>query len=148
MYVLNQESEICVYNSKNSLSLKWNKMVKFGLMETNMLHICCKYHAAADLATQRAGCMILTFFFTECSCPTWEGINLLMDGILQTTLCAAFSWKIVYFESNFTEVFPLVPIANKSELVQVMAWHRTGDMTLPEPMIIQFPFAYDRLQTS
>ena len=27
---------------------------------------------------------------------------------------------------------------NKSALVQVMAWHRTGDKPLPEPMMNQF----------
>ena len=30
------------------------------------------------------------------------------------------------------------PIVNKSALVQVMAWCRTGDKTLPQPMLTQF----------
>ena len=41
----------------------------------------------------------------------------------------------------------LVPrglISNKSALVQVMAWCRTGDKLLPEPMMTQFIDAYMR----
>ena len=37
---------------------------------------------------------------------------------------------------------PRSPIDNKPSLVWVMAWHRTGDKPLPEPMMIQFPDAY------
>ena len=33
---------------------------------------------------------------------------------------------------------PKSPIDNKPALVQVMAWHRTGDKPLPEPMMNQF----------
>ena len=33
-------------------------------------------------------------------------------------------------------------IDNKPALVQVMAWHQTGDKPLPEPMLAQFPDAY------
>ena len=36
------------------------------------------------------------------------------------------------------------PIDNKLALVQVMAWRRTGDKPLPEPMLTQFTDAYMR----
>ena len=36
------------------------------------------------------------------------------------------------------------PIDNKSLLVQVMAWRRTGDKTLSGPMMTQFIDAYMR----
>ena len=36
------------------------------------------------------------------------------------------------------------PIDNKAALIQVMAWRRTGDKTLPEPMMTQFIDAYMR----
>ena len=36
------------------------------------------------------------------------------------------------------------PIDNKSALVRVMAWRRTGDKPLPEPMTTQFADAYVR----
>ena len=39
---------------------------------------------------------------------------------------------------------PRSPIDNKSALVQVMAWRRTGEKPLPEPMMTQFIDAYMR----
>ena len=41
---------------------------------------------------------------------------------------------------------PKGPIDNKSALVQVMAWHRTGDKPLSEPIQTQFADAYMRHQ--
>ena len=41
---------------------------------------------------------------------------------------------------------PNGPIHNKAVLVQVMAWLRTGDKPLPEPMLNQFIDAYVRHQ--
>ena len=46
------------------------------------------------------------------------------------------SWKFV----------PRSQAANKSELVQVMAWCWTGNKPLPEPMMTQFIYAYIPLQ--
>ena len=37
---------------------------------------------------------------------------------------------------------PRSPIDNKPALVQAMAWRRTGDKPLPEPVITQFTDAY------
>ena len=34
------------------------------------------------------------------------------------------------------------PINNKSALVEAMAWHRTGNKPLPEPMMTQFIDTY------
>ena len=39
---------------------------------------------------------------------------------------------------------PRSPIDNKPALVQVMAWHQTGDKPLPEPMMTQCADAYMR----
>ena len=39
---------------------------------------------------------------------------------------------------------PRVPNDNKSTLVQVMAWRRTGDKPLPDLMLTQFTDAYMR----
>ena len=39
---------------------------------------------------------------------------------------------------------PKVPLYNKSALVQVMAWRRTGDKPLPKPMLTQFTDVYMR----
>ena len=40
--------------------------------------------------------------------------------------------------------FPRSPIDNKPALVLIMAWRRTGDKPLPEPMLTQFTDAYMR----
>ena len=40
---------------------------------------------------------------------------------------------------------PMSPIDNKPALVQIMAWHRTGDKPLPEPMMALFIDAYAAL---
>ena len=45
-------------------------------------------------------------------------------------------------DSNFTEILTRSPIDNKPALVQVMAWRRIGDKTLPEPMMAQFTDTY------
>ena len=37
---------------------------------------------------------------------------------------------------------PMGPIGNKPALVQVMAWRRTGDKLLLEPMLTQFTYTY------
>ena len=39
---------------------------------------------------------------------------------------------------------PRSPIDNKPALVQAMAWRRTGNKPLPEPMLAQFLDAYMR----
>ena len=39
---------------------------------------------------------------------------------------------------------PRSPIDNRTELVQVMAWRRTGNKPLPEPILPQFTDAYMR----
>ena len=42
------------------------------------------------------------------------------------------------------KLVPMSPVDSKSALVRVMAWRRTGDKPLPEPMMIQFTDAYMR----
>ena len=49
----------------------------------------------------------------------------------------------ILFEISLQFV-PVSPIDNKPALVQVMAWRRTGDKPLPEPMLTQFTDAYMR----
>ena len=55
-----------------------------------------------------------------------------MAGILQTISWNAFSCPFI----------PMGPIDNKSVLVQVMAWCRTSDKPISEPMLSQFTDAY------
>ena len=41
---------------------------------------------------------------------------------------------------------PKGPVDNDPDLVQVMAWHQTGDKPLPEPMLAQFTYADIRVK--
>ena len=50
--------------------------------------------------------------------------------------------KFCIFIGISLKFVPKGPIVNKSALVQVMAWRRTGDKPLPEPMMTQFIVAY------
>ena len=63
-----------------------------------------------------------------------------MAVISQMTDSNAYSWMI-----QISLMFVLKDeIDNKSALVQVMAWRRTGAKPLPEPMLAQFTDAYLR----
>ena len=44
------------------------------------------------------------------------------------------------------KLVPRSPTDNKPSLVEVMAWRRTGDKPLPEPMMTQLADAYVRHQ--
>ena len=61
------------------------------------------------------------------------------------------SFKHIFMNEKFCistsmspRFIPKGPIFNKSALDQVMAWRRTGDNPLPEPMLTQFTNAYMR----
>ena len=58
-------------------------------------------------------------------------------------------FKCIFMNAKFwiaiqisLEIVPKGPIDNKSELVQVMALHWTGNKPLPEPMLTQFTDTY------
>ena len=57
--------------------------------------------------------------------------------------------KLIFFNENDSiaiqislKFVPRSPIDNNPALVQVVAWHWTGDKPLPEPMMTQFTNAY------
>ena len=65
-------------------------------------------------------------------------------------ILADYIFKCIFVNENdkiliniSLKLVPRSPIDNTA-LVQVMAWHRTGDRPLPEPMMIQFTDAYMR----
>ena len=47
-------------------------------------------------------------------------------------------WKSLYLYWISQKFIPMDPVDDKSSLVQVVAWHQTGDKPLPEPMMTQF----------
>ena len=58
-------------------------------------------------------------------------------------------FKCIFFNENdripnkiSLKYVPRSPIDNKLAVVQAIAWRRTGDKPLPEPMLAQFPDAY------
>ena len=64
-------------------------------------------------------------------------------AISQTKFSNAFSrMKSFVFPFNVTDFFPNGPIDNYSVLFKVMAWRRTGDKPLPQPLLTQFTDVY------
>ena len=67
-----------------------------------------------------------------------------MAGILAVDI-----FKCIFLNKNYRILIQIslklvarIPNYNKPALVQVMAWHWTGDKPLPVPMMIQFSYAY------
>ena len=68
-----------------------------------------------------------------------------------TAILADDIFKHIFFNENVRilieislKFVPNGPIENKSALVRVMAWRRTCNKPLPEPMLTQFIDAYMR----
>ena len=79
--------------------------------------------------------------------PQWVNLSPLskMSSISQTTFKMNFlKWKFRISIQISLKFVPKGPTDNKSALVQVMAWSRTGDKPLPEPMRNRFSDAYMR----
>ena len=66
---------------------------------------------------------------------------ILADNIFK---CIFMIEKLHIFIRISLNFVPKGPFDNKSALVQVMAWHQTGDKPLPEPMLAEFTDAYMR----
>ena len=61
-----------------------------------------------------------------------------MTDISQTALSNAFSWmKMLILIKISMKFVPRDPIDNIPALVQIMAWHRTGNKPLSEPMMVR-----------
>ena len=65
------------------------------------------------------------------------------------TILADNIFKLIFLNENdiiliqiSLKFVPRSPIDNKPALVQVMAWRRTGDKPLPEPVMTQFTDTY------
>ena len=56
-----------------------------------------------------------------------------MAAVSQTTFSNAFSWMKIKISLKFV---PKGPINNNPALVQIMAWRRSGDKPLSEPMMV------------
>ena len=49
----------------------------------------------------------------------------------------------MFFHISLLKRVPKVSIGRKSSLVQIMAWHWTGNMTLSWPMTAKYSYAYN-----
>ena len=106
-----------------------------GHQQTHPILFCffCFFH---DHAPANCGCLSTI----NSSAPGQNGHHFADDN---------FSW--IFLNENVRisikislKFVPKGPIDNKSALVQVMAWRRTGDKPLPEPVLTQFTDAYMR----
>ena len=66
---------------------------------------------------------------------TCWGLNKMVN-ILETTYSNAFDWQFDYIYWNFTKVRGHIDY--NSALIQVMAWYRRGEISLPELMMTKF----------
>ena len=66
---------------------------------------------------------------------------ILADDILKDIFLNENARSLIQISLKFV---PKGTIDNKSALVQVMDWRRTGDKPLPEPMMTQFTDTYMR----
>ena len=81
-----------------------------------------------------------TFVFFNSSAPGQNGHHF-ADDIFK---CVCVNEDISILIQISLKFVPKGLIYNKAALVQAMAWRRTGDKPLPEPMLIQFTGAYMR----
>ena len=78
-------------------------------------------------------CVSRDAIITLCLLTHWGGDK--MAAIFQTTLSNAFSWmKMFEFRLRFHWI--LFPGVQLTILVQIMAWRRSGDKPLSEPMMV------------
>ena len=87
---------------------------------------------------------------SSCFAVVWYW-PIYMDGQYSNNSSPQTTFSNDYFNEKFCtsiqmslKFVPMVLIDNKSALVQVMSWYRTGDKPLPEPMRTQFAEAFMR----
>ena len=97
-------------------------MVCYGLILSNSTH---KFHHHFNLS------------------PQGQNDRHLVDDIIK---CISLNEKLCILITISLNFVSKGLIDNKAAFDQVMAWRRTGDKTLPEPMLIQFLDAYMRHQ--
>ena len=81
-------------------------------------------------------CENMHFFYSS---PSGQNGRYFADDIFK---CIFINEKFCILIQISMKFVPKGPIDNKATFVQVMAWHRTGDKPLSEPMLTQFTHAY------
>ena len=80
-----------------------------------------------------------------CHSQVWDILTHLSPLDKMAAVLADNIFKCIFLNENekiqiqiSLKLVPRSPIDNKAALVQVMAWRRTGDKPLPEPMLTLF----------
>ena len=109
------------------------------------------YFHGDDIDRFHAGCILwheMRCISTYRSWNNWAVIVETIFSVMKMVLFSYFSFrrrhfqmhflegKVLFFYSNFTEFVPSGSFDNKLAWVQVMAWCRTGDKLLSEPMLL------------
>ena len=82
---------------------------------------------------------LMTFVLRSLSFSTlrpWQHGCHFPDGIFRCIFLNEDIWIAINISLNFV---PKGPIDNIPALVQIMAWHRSGDKPLSEPMMVSLP---------
>ena len=119
-----------------------------------VLIFCCTFHEILLLLIVKGGAINfdalhqLLYLYPNSGRPS-EGMLTHLPVDKMAAVLADDTLKCIFFNENdrissqISLKFVLKwPIDNKPALVQVMAWHRTGDKPLPELMLTQFIDAY------
>ena len=92
-----------------------------------------------DIPPRAISMVIIKLFITENPSPSGQNGHHFADGIFK---CIFINERFCISIQISLKFVPKDLINNNSALVQVMAWHRTGDKPLPEPMVTQFTHEY------
>ena len=102
---------------------QWRGALMFSLICTR-INDWVNNREAGDLRRHQAHCDVIVM----------QNGHHFADGIFKHIILKETGWIWIQILLKFV---PMVPIHNKSALVQVLSWHRTSDKPLPEPMLTQ-----------
>ena len=151
----NQHNHIMYLNPNENFDMAQRLYMKIPTAVTPIK----RYRADTDIfvfwhAWIQCGPVIKRSFFSKIQKTPWWMFYLrrcrdIFSIILIHWSCRIF--RCILLNEKFCILFqispkyvPKSPIDNTSALVQVMAWRRTADKPLPEPMMTQFTDAYMR----
>ena len=105
---------------------------RFGLLAHKSF---VKWVLGPSQSPARGHCNVLTNFRV----PLDKMVSILADDNFKCIVMNEKLWISIQISLTFV---PRGPIDYNSALFHVVAWHRTGDNPLPEPMLTQFINAY------
>ena len=115
---------------------------KAGLFSSSVLRWWWVFNMAS-VTGGRYQCIMLNYhFFFKCGRILWYGVFNTLRPWLNDLHFADDIFKCIFLNENHfvficisRKYVPMDPIVNMSALVQMMAWRRSGDKPLSEPMV-------------